>query len=96
MKHGSAITAVGVNGQVSFDGQWVTITRNGFLARTTVGKGVKKIPIGAISAVQWKPPGPLVNGFIQFTVPGGNERRSQFGRHTKAPRSHPDAIVCHR
>ena len=37
----------------------------------TIGKGEKRIPISSIKAVQWKPAGPLVNGFIQFTVPGG-------------------------
>ncbi|NED86904.1 hypothetical protein G3I76_43290, partial [Streptomyces sp. SID11233] len=31
---------------------------------------------------QWKRPGPLVNGFIQFTVPGGVEVRSGFGSQT--------------
>lgn len=76
------ITANGVNGQVAFDGQWVTISRKGAIGRLTIGKGDKRIPIGSISAVQWKPPTALVRGFIQFTVPGGNERRSQFGRQT--------------
>lgn len=75
------IEARGVNGTVTFDGQTVTIHRSGFMARATVGKGTKTIPIGSITAVQWKPAG-AVRGFIQFTVPGGNERRSQFGRQS--------------
>ncbi|EDY46094.2 DUF4429 domain-containing protein [Streptomyces sp. SPB074] len=78
------IEAVGVGGQVSFDGQYVTITRRGFLARATVGKGEKRIPLSQISAIQWKRPGPLVNGFIQFTVPGGVEARSSFGSQTSS------------
>ncbi|MFC7934381.1 DUF4429 domain-containing protein [Streptomyces cinereoruber] len=73
------IEAKGQGGQVSFDGEYVTITRRGLLARAGVGKGEKRIHISQISAVQWKPPGVLVNGFIQFTLPGGNERRSRFG-----------------
>jgi Domain of unknown function (DUF4429) len=32
--------------------------------------------------VQWKPAGALVNGYIQFTIPGGNERRSRAGSAT--------------
>ena len=68
------IEAVGKAGQIQFDGQYVTITRKGFLARSIVGKGEKRLHIAQISGVQWKPAGPLINGFIQFTLPGGIER----------------------
>lgn len=78
------IEAKGHNGQVQFDGEYVTITRKGFLARSSVGKGEKRIHVSQIAAVQWKPPGALMNGFIQFTVPGGAERRSQFGSQTSS------------
>lgn len=74
--------AHGHNGQVYFDGQFVTIARRGFLARSTVGKGEKRLPLHTITAVQWKPATRLVNGFIQFTVPGGVEVRSRVGRQT--------------
>lgn len=77
------ITATGVNGQVTFDGKFVTIARNGALARMTVGKGEKRIPVSSITAVQWKPPSRLVRGFIQFSVPGGNEGKSRAGRQTR-------------
>ncbi|MDT0608826.1 DUF4429 domain-containing protein [Streptomyces lancefieldiae] len=76
------IEVKGHNGQIAFDGQYVTITRKGFLARTTVGKGEKRIHISQISSVQWKPAGPFVNGFIAFSAAGGNERRSKFGSQT--------------
>jgi hypothetical protein len=76
------LTAKGQNGTVTFDGNFITIDRKGGLARLTVGKGEKRIPITSVTAVQWKPPGGLVNGFIQFTLGGGNERRSTFGRQT--------------
>jgi hypothetical protein len=72
----------GHNGTVVWDGTFVTIRRKGFLARATVGKGEKRIPVGSITAVQWKPAGGLVNGFIQFTIGGGNETRSRFGAQT--------------
>lgn len=68
----------GVNGTVLFDGAMVIIRRSGAMARMTIGKGEKRIPLRSISAVQFKPAG-LVRGFIQFTIPGGNERRSSFG-----------------
>jgi hypothetical protein len=76
------LSANGHNGQVTFDGQWVTITRQGFLARASVGKGDKRIHISQIPGIQWKPAGPLVNGFISFGMPGAVERRSRSGRQT--------------
>jgi hypothetical protein len=86
----------GYNGQVSFDGQYVTITRRGFLARTSVGKGEKRLHVGQISAVQWKPAGAMINGFIQFTVPGGNERRSAFGRQTTDAAHDENSVIFTR
>lgn len=80
------LEAVGyLGGIVSFDGAFVSIRRRG-LNRLTVGKGEKRIPIQSITAVQLKPAGPITNGFIQFTIAGGIERRSKFGRQT------PDAV----
>ncbi|MFJ4674097.1 DUF4429 domain-containing protein [Kitasatospora purpeofusca] len=85
--------AKGHTGHVSFDGEYVTITRKGLLARTSVGKGEKRIHISQITAVQWKPPGMLVNGFIQFTVPGGNERRSGFGLQTSSAVMDENSVI---
>lgn len=72
----------GHNGTVNFDGDFVTIKRTGFLARASIGKGEKRIPLGSITAVQWKPAGAMMNGFISFTLGGGNETRSRFGAQT--------------
>jgi hypothetical protein len=83
----------GVNGTVTFDGQTVTINRKGFLARASVGKGTKSIPVLSITAVQWKPAGPLTNGFIQFTVGGGVERRSGFGKQTTDAAKDENSVV---
>lgn len=78
------IEVKGHNGQIVFDGQYVTITRRGLLARTSVGKGEKRFHISQISSVQWKPAGPFINGFIAFSAAGGNERRSKFGSQTSS------------
>lgn len=83
----------GVNGTVVFDGHFVAITRKGFMARATVGKGEKRIPLASITAVQWKPPGALVNGFIQFSLSGGSERRSQFGKQTSDAVQDENSVV---
>jgi hypothetical protein len=87
------VEANGTGGQIEFDGQYVTITRKGFLARSMVGKGEKRLHIAQISGVQWKPAGAFVNGFIQFTVPGGNERRSSFGSQTQQAAQDENSVV---
>ncbi|WP_416477025.1 DUF4429 domain-containing protein [Streptomyces sp. LKA04] len=87
------IEVKGHNGQVTFDGQYVTITRKGFLARATVGKGEKRFHISQISSVQWKPAGPFVNGFIAFSAAGGNERRSRFGSQTSNAVNDENSVV---
>jgi hypothetical protein len=87
------IEAKGHNGTVKFDGNFVTISRTGALARMSVGKGDKRIPVASISAVQWKPPGAVMNGFIQFTLGGGNERRSKFGRQTSDAVSDENSVI---
>lgn len=83
----------GQGGQITFDGQYVTITRKGFLARATHGKGEKRLHISQISAVQWKPAGALVNGFIQFTVPGGNEVRGRMGSQTSNAAKDENSVI---
>lgn len=71
----------------------MTITRTGFIARTTVGKGEKRIPVASITAIQWKPVGAMVNGFIQFTIGGGNEAQSQFGHQTMSAVKDENSVV---
>lgn len=87
------MSARGQNGTVTFDGAFVTISRTGALARMTIGKGEKRLPIGSITAVQWKKPGALVNGFIAFTVPGGIERQSKFGTQTRSAGHDENSVI---
>jgi hypothetical protein len=86
----------GHNGTVSFDGASVTIDRIGFLARTTIGKGSKRIPISQLTAVQFKPAGAMTNGFIQFTLSGGIERRSKFGSQTRDAVEDENSVIFTR
>lgn len=52
----------------------VTITPKGILGFLNKGiKGTKEIPFQSIVAVQFKEAGALFSGYIQFTIPGGNE-----------------------
>jgi hypothetical protein len=87
------VEAKGHNGTIVFDTDFVTITRKGFLARATIGKGDKRIPVASITAIQWKPAGAMVNGFIQFTLGGGNESRSKFGRQTSDAVNDENSVV---
>lgn len=89
----TTITAKGHNGTVHFDGKFVTIERTGGLARVSVGKGEKRIPVRSIAAVQWKPPGMLTNGYIEFTVSGGNEARSRAGAATTQAAMNENAVL---
>ena len=53
----------------------LTITPKGVLGFLNKGlKGTKEIPFASITAMQLKKAG-LTRGYIQFTVPGGNESR---------------------
>lgn len=88
-------TARGYNGTITFDGHVVSIVRTGFMARATVGKGEKRIPLRHITAVQMKPAGSIMNGFIAFTVAGGVESRSRLGRQTSDATRDENAVTFH-
>ncbi|GJF06620.1 DUF4429 domain-containing protein [Pseudonocardia sp. D17] len=79
-------------GAVSFDGRFVEISKKG-LAALTSASGSKRIPVKAITAVQIKPAGVLTNGFIQFTIPGGNESRATYGRQTRHAVADENSVV---
>lgn len=69
------------SGFVRFDGTTVVI-RQTSISRLIVGKGEKRIPARQVTAIQIKPAGPIMPGFIQFSLGGGNEVRSRFGRQS--------------
>ncbi|WP_147606633.1 DUF4429 domain-containing protein [Enterococcus sp. DA9] len=61
----------------------ISIIRKGFINLVNQGiKGEKTIPFKNISAVQLKKPG-MSNGYIQFTLLGGNESRGGILAATK-------------
>lgn len=87
------IKANGRNGQISFDGKMVTITREGFAARATHGRGEKSIPIRQIAAVQVKPNSFATVGYIQFTVPGEISSRTSKGGRTMDASKDENAVL---
>ncbi|MCD2191001.1 DUF4429 domain-containing protein [Actinomycetospora soli] len=90
---GEFVEVKGVNGTVIVDSGFVTIARKGFLARAGVGKGEKRIPLRQITAVQFKPAGMVVNGFIQFSLGGGNERQSRLGSQSWDAASDENSVM---
>ena len=65
---------IGNNGQIEVHADRLVITRKGFIALLTQGFGGKKtIPFASISAVQYREPGLLVLGYIQFKIMGASE-----------------------
>ncbi|MGW0550548.1 DUF4429 domain-containing protein [Streptomyces altiplanensis] len=88
------LSAKGNNGTITFDGHTVLIERKGLAARALVGVGEKRIPLHSINAVQWKKAG-FSAGFIQFTISGGSERRSQFGRQSGDAMRDENSVTFH-
>jgi hypothetical protein len=75
--------AKGLGGQVSIDGDWLTINRKGVNAKMMHGlPGEKRIPIANITAVRMKEPG-MTNGYITFSLLGNVDRAQGMTEATK-------------
>lgn len=62
----------------------ITIKPKGVLGMLNKGmKGTKEIPFRSITAVQFKEAGTVWSGYIQFTIPGGNESKGGIFAATK-------------
>lgn len=69
-------TLKGVGGQLELYNNKVVIKRKGAVAKMGHGfTGDKEILIKNISSIQLKLGGGILNGFIQFSIPGGNESK---------------------
>jgi Domain of unknown function (DUF4429)/Short C-terminal domain len=87
------VEAKGRGGQMSFDGDFVTIHRRGFLARMGQGKGDKRIPVASITSVDMKPAGAVMNGFIALTLAGAIEGKSSFGDRSFKAAKDPNSVM---
>lgn len=67
----------GVNGILELYENKIVIKRKGITAKMTQGffKGDKTIYLKQITGIEVKPGGLLLSGYIQFTIPGGNEAK---------------------
>ncbi len=77
-------TMRGVNDVMEVFEDKVTITPKGVMGFLNKGmKGTKEIPFTSIIAVQFKQAGAVFSGYLQFTLPGGNESRGGLLAATK-------------
>ena len=66
----------GVGGLLEVQEGKLTITPKGIMGFATKGlKGTKTIPLASITAIQFKVATAFFNGYLQFTIPGGNESK---------------------
>lgn len=86
----------GVQGTISFDGEWITITK------TPIGPkpAPTRIRAADVTASRCKPGNRLRHGYVQFLVPGSQAIRENGARphigdpHSLAiPRSSNDAVT---
>lgn len=87
------IVVKGKNGTVSFDGSTVTVERSGFTAVSIFGKSSKRIPLGQLTAVQFKAGSLIANGYIEFTFAGGGERHAVLGHGSSDQIRNENAVV---
>lgn len=87
------MTAKGWNGSVSFDGQMVTIRRDTLVGRFTMGRSEKRVPVASLTAVQLRRANVVVNGFIQFSFPGAEERNDTRRRSASGAARDENTVV---
>ena len=78
-----SISAKGNNGTIEVNDYNVIIRRSGLNARLLGLRGDKEIMIKNITAIQFKKPGILTNGFIQFAFSGSSESKGGVFDATK-------------
>ena len=72
-----APSASGYNGQISFDGDFLVISRKGLMAKMYQGvKGDKRVPVASITSVQLREPKFGTDGYIQLGLLGSIESGS--------------------
>lgn len=89
------MNVTGVQGSISFDGEWITITKK------QVGKQARQFRLRAadVSGTRLKPATRLFHGYVQFVLPGSapaEERRSLLAGG-RPPQSDPHSLsIPHR
>jgi hypothetical protein len=74
----ASVEAKGLKAIVRFDGTSVTILKTGVLVFDNRVREEEHIPLGSIVAVEMKKANSVRNGFIRFTVSGGDNHKITF------------------
>lgn len=85
--------AKGYNGTLDFDGEWLTITRSGFVARLFTDGGTQRLHISQVTAVTHKPGTRLMRGFLRFTLPGSGEPTHRIPRRVSQSQIESDPLT---
>ena len=77
----TGMSVKGTDGQISFDGEWLTITRKGFIGTITKGgRGEMRLHIGQITGIDLKKPGATAGRFTVIAA-GAVNRRAGWVAH---------------
>lgn len=81
---GPVFSMTGVQDLLEVFDDHVAISPKGIMGFLNKGlKGTKEIPFSSVIAVQFKEAGSVFSGYLQFTIPGGNESRGGIMAATK-------------
>jgi Domain of unknown function (DUF4429)/Short C-terminal domain len=87
------MNASGYNGQMELNGSVITITRKGFVARSSHGKNEKQIPLNSVQAIDWKEASSLSRGFLKLIISGAIEGRQTASNRTRDAHDDENTIV---
>lgn len=91
------IHAVGVNGQIAFNGRTINITRDGVGGRIAHGRQTKAIPVRQVAGVQYKPNSWTgTRGYLALTIPGADEGTRKHYDGTRQAFADENAVVFKR
>lgn len=79
-----SFVAEGKTGDLAFDGSVVELRRTRSYAVTGIAKGVKRVPLTSVSALQWKPASSFTNGYVQVVFAGSIEHRPSLDWDNRA------------
>jgi len=81
---GPVFSMTGVQDLLEVFDDRVAISPKGIMGFLNKGlKGTKEIPFSSVIAVQFKEAGSVFSGYLQFTIPGGNESKGGIMAATK-------------
>lgn len=88
-----SLTAVGKNGEVSFDGATVSLTRHSTFGKVT---STRTYPIHSLTSVEFKEPSTFQYGVFSLIVSGGNSLRGHIGKIGVGAKMDENAVILEK